>query len=195
MKEDRPYHHGNLQTELIEEGLALIHEEGKSNFSLRKLAKRLGVSPAACYNHYSTVDELMREMKNYVTQKFCGALIAGTNKDDPANAVLDMGIAYVNFFAVNPHYFTFLYDGDDYRIDLTEDTFDGDFEPFHLFKELGLLCLEYNHVEKDKRRDSLIIMWAAAHGLAAMANMKGFYYDGDWGALAGKLLQEKINLT
>ena len=54
MKEDRPYHHGNLQTELIEEGLALIHEEGKSNFSLRKLAKRLGVSPAACYNHYST---------------------------------------------------------------------------------------------------------------------------------------------
>ena len=38
-------------------------------------------------------------------------------------------------------------------------------------------------------------MWAAAHGLAAMANMKGFYYDGDWGALAGKLLQEKINLT
>ena len=78
---------------------------------------------------------------------------------------------------------------------MTEDTFDGDFEPFHLFKELGLLCLEYNHVEKDKRRDSLIIMWAAAHGLAAMANMKGFYYDGDWGALAGKLLQEKINLT
>ncbi len=51
----------------------------------------------------------------------------------------------VNFFAVNPHYFTFIYDGDDYRIDLTEDTFDGDFE--HLFKELGLLCLEYNHGE------------------------------------------------
>ena len=41
MKE-KPYHHGNLQTELIEEGLALIHEEGKGNFSLRKLAKRLG---------------------------------------------------------------------------------------------------------------------------------------------------------
>ena len=37
MKE-KPYHHGNLQTELIEEGLALIHEEGKGNFSLRKLA-------------------------------------------------------------------------------------------------------------------------------------------------------------
>lgn len=194
MKE-KPYHHGNLQTELIEEGLALIHEEGKGNFSLRKLAKRLGVSPTACYNHYADVDELMREMKNYVTRKFCDALIAGTDKEDPAGAAINMGIAYVEFFADNPHYFTFIYDSGDYRIDLTEDTFDGDFEPFHLFKEIGLLCMEYNHVEKEKHRDNLIVMWATAHGLAAMANMKGFHYNGDWGALTKKLLYEKIILS
>lgn len=194
MKE-KPYHHGNLQTELIEEGLALIHEEGKVNFSLRKLAKRLGVSPTACYNHYADVDELMRAMKNHVTSKFCDALIAGTDKNDPAGAAINMGIAYVNFFADNPHYFTFIYDSGDYRIDLTEDTFDGDFEPFRLFKEIGLLCLEYNHVEKEKHRDNLIVMWATAHGLAAMANMKGFHYNGDWGVLTKKLLYEKINLS
>ena len=44
---ERPYHHGNLRTGLIEEGLALIHEEGRGNFSLRKLARRLNVSPPA----------------------------------------------------------------------------------------------------------------------------------------------------
>ncbi len=43
MKEDRPYHHhGNLQTELIEEGLALIHEEVP--FHLRQ--KKTGASPS-----------------------------------------------------------------------------------------------------------------------------------------------------
>lgn len=39
---NKPYHHGNFQTELIEEGFALIHEEGRGNFFLRKLAKRIG---------------------------------------------------------------------------------------------------------------------------------------------------------
>lgn len=42
--------------------------------------------------------------------------------------------------------------------------------------------------------DNLVVMWAATHGLAAMANMKGFHYDGDWGQLTEKLLETKITL-
>ena len=63
MKE-KPYHHGNLQTELIEEGLALIHEEGRGNFSLRKLAKRLG---AVSYTH---LDVYKRQNQYHPHQAF-----------------------------------------------------------------------------------------------------------------------------
>jgi len=191
---EKSYHHGNLQTELIEEGLALIHEEGRANFSLRKLAKRVGVSPTACYNHYANADELLIEMKNYVVKKFCAALTVDTAECRMADAAIRMGKAYVNFFAHNPHYFSFIYDNEDYRIDLTNNALDGNFEPFRIFKKTALQCMELNHISKEKQRDNLIIMWATVHGLAAMANMKGFHYAEDWGSLAERLLVTKINL-
>lgn len=193
MKE-KPYHHGNLQTELIEEGLALIHQEGRGNFSLRKLAKRVGVSPAACYNHFSTAEELLGEMKNYVSKKFSDVLREGAGISEAEYALLNIGKAYVRFFADNPHYFSFIYDNDDYRIELTEDTFEGDFEPFNIFTDIALKCMECNQIEKESYHDNLVIMWAAVHGLAAMANMKGFRYEGDWEVLTEKLLISKINL-
>lgn len=193
MKE-KPYHHGNLQTELIEEGLTLIHEEGRGNFSLRKLARRLGVSPTACYNHYQTVDELLHEMKQYVTKKFSDALTKGMADESSACSMLGMGKAYVNFFADHPHYFTFVYDNEDYRIELTKDHFEGDFEPFCIFKEAALKSMREYQIPEENLHDNLVAMWAATHGLAAMANMKGFHYDGDWGLLAETLLETKVSL-
>lgn len=191
---EKPYHHGNLQTELIEEGLALIHEEGRRNFSLRKLARRLEVSPTACYNHYGTVEELLTAMKQYVMEKFSQTLMEGVTCGGESCPMIGMGKAYVNFFADNPHYFTFVYDNGDYSIQLSEHGFEGDFEPFCMFKAAALKSMKAYQISEEKFLDNLIVMWAATHGLAAMANMKGFHYDGDWGRLAEKLLETKINL-
>lgn len=194
MKE-KPYHHGNLHTELLEEGLAMIHEEGRGNFSLRKLAKRLGISPAACYNHYPAANDLLREMKHYVTKKFAEALTKGQEDHEIKYAAINAGKAYVNFFADNPHYFSFIYDNEDYKIELTETAFESDFEPFRIFKEAALKCMEFNGIVNEKHRENLIVMWATVHGLAATANMKGFHYEGDWVALTEKILYNKINLS
>lgn len=192
---EKPYHHGNLHTELIEEGLALIHEEGRSSFSLRKLAKRIGVSPAACYNHYKDSEDLLREMKAYVTRKFCDALQHAASTGESGCSMIEMGKEYVNFFAQNPHYFTFVYDNEDYQITLTEDSFEGDFAPFKLFKDVALTCMERDHIDPAEYHDNLLIMWASVHGLAAMANMQGFHYDGDWKELCERLMMTKVILT
>lgn len=133
-------------------------------------------------------------MKNYVTGKFSDVLREGAEKSEAEYALLNIGKAYVKFFADNPHYFSFIYDNDDYRIELTEDTFEGDFEPFIIFTDIALKCMECHQIEKESYHDNLVIMWAAVHGLAAMANMKGFCYEGDWEALTEKLLISKINM-
>ena len=58
----KPYHFGNLKETLIEQGIALIYEEGIEKFSLRKLAKKVGVSATACYNHFGNIEELLQAM-------------------------------------------------------------------------------------------------------------------------------------
>ena len=45
--------------------------------------------------------------------------------------------------------------------------------------------VSYTHLDVYKRQ---------VHGLAAMANMRGFHYGGDWGLLTETLLDTKINL-
>ena len=51
------------------------------------------------------------------------------------------------------------------------------------------------NIDENELRDDLLVMWAAVHGLAAMANMKGGQYDsGDWGALTERLLLSKVML-
>ncbi|MBE5961277.1 MAG: TetR/AcrR family transcriptional regulator [Lachnospiraceae bacterium] len=191
---EKPYHHGNLQTELIEEGLALIHEEGMANFSLRKLVKRIGVSPTACYNHYKNIEDLLCAMKEYVTRRFSEVLVNSAKNVEDSYAAIEMGKAYVVFFAEHPHYFTFIYDNEDYSIKLTENAFDGDYEPFQNFKEIAIRSLKAYKIPPENFRDNLIVMWATVHGLAAMANMKGFHYDGEWGSLTESILEEKLTL-
>ena len=134
--ETKTYHHGNLQEALMEEGIAMIHEEGAGQFSLRKLAKRVGVSPTACYNHYKNVEDLQKSMRQYVTDRFCNALkqVVEMNIPNPREGTLRLGMAYVSFFASNPHYFSYIFDSGEYHIHLTDTDMNGDYEPFNIFK-------------------------------------------------------------
>lgn len=192
----KTYHHGNLQEALIEEGLELIHEEGIGLFSLRKLAKRVGVSPTACYNHYQNVEELLDAIKNYVTERFSKCLLNAVDMplSENQDRLTVLGREYVLFFRRNPHYFTFLFDNEDYHIDLTDTDINGDYLPFQIFRNVAIECLKIMGVPEAEYRDNILAMWAMVHGLAAMANMKHFNYDGDWGELTISILKNKMSL-
>lgn len=55
----RPYHHGNLREALVEGAEALLNESGTEKFSLRAVARRIGVSPAAPYAHFENRQALL----------------------------------------------------------------------------------------------------------------------------------------
>lgn len=192
--ENKTYHHGNLQEALMEEGIAMIHEEGAGQFSLRKLAKRVGVSPTACYNHYKNAEDLQKSMRQYVTNRFSNALRQVTNMNfaDPREGTLRLGMAYVSFFADNPHYFFYMFDSDDFMIRLTDTDMDSDYEPFNIFKTYSLKCMKAAGIPESHYRDNLVVMWSTVHGLAAMANMKAVSFDGDWAQLTATILKNKL---
>ena len=195
--EKKPYHFGNLKEALIEQGIELIPEEGVEKFSLRKLAKKVGVSATACYNHFANIDELLQGMYSYVIDRFSFALKQAAEDNLCQYVTISMGVAYVEFFAKNPHYFNFLFDSKylDIQIKESEITWNESFTPFELFVNGAKRGMKELNVDEKELRDDLLVMWATVHGLAAMANMEGVQYEnGDWGALTERILINKVML-
>jgi AcrR family transcriptional regulator len=56
---DRPYHHGNLRTALLERAERTVRERGVQELSLRELAREVGVSHAAPRRHFADRQALL----------------------------------------------------------------------------------------------------------------------------------------
>lgn len=195
-KKEKNYHYGNLKETLIEQGIAMIHKEGIAKFSLRKLAKTVGVSATACYNHFENADALMQEMLSYIIDKFANSLETAIEKNPYNSVTISMGVAYVEFFAEHRHYFTLLFENESFCINITEDEIqcNSSFKPFDIFAEGAKRGMKELNIDEKEWRDDLLAMWAIVHGLAAMANMEGIQYDGDWGELTASILRRNLVL-
>jgi AcrR family transcriptional regulator len=57
--EERPYHHGDLHRAIVNAAIEVLSETQGTDFSLRELARRAGVSHSAPYKHFADKRELL----------------------------------------------------------------------------------------------------------------------------------------
>jgi AcrR family transcriptional regulator len=105
------YHHGDLKTALIREGLRILDEEGYEGLSLRKVAKACNVSQTAPYRHFKNKDDLVFEISVQALRAFDDSLKQALIKypDDPKSQLREMGVMYIKFFTENPEYLRLLF--------------------------------------------------------------------------------------
>src|ERR1700682_5847211 len=53
------YHHGDLRAACVRAAMELLEEGGQTSLSLRAVARRAGVSPAAPYRHFADREALV----------------------------------------------------------------------------------------------------------------------------------------
>jgi len=106
-KASRPYHHGDLPRVLREGALTLIEELGWRGFTLRELARRVGVSHAAPYRHYADRGALLTALAVEGSTRLAEALEAALTAAGPdfRARYLAAGHAYVRFAVDHPGYF------------------------------------------------------------------------------------------
>jgi AcrR family transcriptional regulator len=101
------YHHGDLRAALIAAALRAIAEHGPDGFTLRAVARRAGVSPAAPYRHFDNKDELLAAVAAECADRIAAAVTGATAEvgPDPIAAFRAVGIAVVQFAAAHPEHF------------------------------------------------------------------------------------------
>jgi AcrR family transcriptional regulator len=102
------YHHGNLREALIAEGLALAAEGGLDAVSIRQVARRAGVSPAAPFRHFPDKVALMTAVAEEAMARFraeIAAALARETSDDPIRRIRAIGKAFLDWARRNPTHF------------------------------------------------------------------------------------------
>ena len=98
-KEGR-YHHGDLRSALVDAAIGVIAERGVRGFSLAEATRRLGVTTAAPYRHFTDRDELLAAVAARALSVFAAMLSdAAETADSPERRLAVMAGAYVRFAA------------------------------------------------------------------------------------------------
>ena len=87
----------------------LYLEDGFEGFSMRKLARAVGVTAPALYRHFESKEQLLLEVVGEGYKVFIQYLHRGLSGADPLDRFRMAGAAYLDFALEHPRYYEILY--------------------------------------------------------------------------------------
>jgi AcrR family transcriptional regulator len=109
MSSKAAYHHGDLRAGLVRAALELLEEGGESALSLRAVARRAGVSPAAPYRHYADREALVSAVAAVGYRELAERLAAAHPSPSTPEQLADVATAYVRFALERPALFRIMF--------------------------------------------------------------------------------------
>lgn len=103
------YHHGDLRAALVRAAMDLLEESGETALSLRAVARRAGVSPAAPYRHYANREALISAVAAVGYRELAEQLAAAHASPSTPDQLAAVAIAYVRFALARPGLFRIMF--------------------------------------------------------------------------------------
>ena len=166
----RAYHHGNLRAALLSEAAAMIAECGASSVTMRALGRRIGVSRAAAYRHFTDKNALLVAVAAAGFERLHDRIRA-IGADAPGSSlerVRRMGEEYVRFALDNPAHYRLMYGKESLtRQDLPELREAGNALYEHL---VGVIRVHQRSgvIRRQDARAQAYVAWSTVHGLASL---------------------------
>jgi AcrR family transcriptional regulator len=104
-----PYHHGDLPAACLNAAMELLEESGENALSLRAVARRAGVSPAAPYRHYADREALVSAVAALGYRELAERLAAAHPSPSTSEQLTRVAVAYVQFALERPALFRIMF--------------------------------------------------------------------------------------
>jgi AcrR family transcriptional regulator len=156
---------------LVAVTLELIAREGIESLSLRRIARRAGVSHGAPLRHFSSLADLLAEVAAHGFRLLSERIEKTTAELPPGTPALDRlaaaGRAYTHVAVENPGLFALMFRPD--RLDMANTRFaqDSDAAFEHLVRHVRAAQQAGWHADHDTRLLAGVA-WSAMHGLASL---------------------------
>lgn len=112
LKSKDSYHHGDLRVALIKAGEAVLAETGVAGFSLRSVAKSVGVSHSAPAHHFGDAKGLLDALATEGFRRFLAAMQArqsAETRKDARQQLLASSHGYLDFAISSPALFRLMF--------------------------------------------------------------------------------------
>jgi AcrR family transcriptional regulator len=103
------YHHGDLRAACVRAAVELLEEGGEAALSMRAVARRAGVSPAAPYRHYADREALVSAVAAVGYRELAERLAAAHPSPSTPEQLTSVAIAYVRFALDRPALFRIMF--------------------------------------------------------------------------------------
>ena len=164
------YHHGNLRQALLQAALQHMSQTSSTEFSLRDITQRAGVSHTSIYRHFQNKYELLTAIAENGFVEFKKRLDQDTepHQGDPANQLRAQSRAYIRFAAEEPVYYRMMFSE---KIDPTQSPKSLNQAAQAAF--MSLLSIVLEGVEKkifiqEDPMEIALALWSSRHGLSLL---------------------------
>lgn len=169
-RQRRNYHHGDLQSSLVDAAERLLEERGAGGISLREVCQCAGVSHAAPYRHFRDKAALMEAVAQAGFEQLARMIREARERhpDSPVRQLRDTGVAYVLWATQNPERTRLMFGGmmkSDQIDEALHETAEAAYSEIY-----GIIdCGRSNGVFGGRSTDELVLScWSAVHGLTML---------------------------
>jgi AcrR family transcriptional regulator len=165
------YHHGNLRQALIEAATEMILESGIASVTMRALARRVGVSPAAYAYHFPDKGSLLLAIATEGFRKLNAYFEPAGRQQDPRERLNILGERYIDFALAYPGHYRVMF-GDHAALEQTEPDEEFLAESGGAFATL-VDAMERVMAEAPGSRpalDAALLVWSQIHGAVLLWN-------------------------
>jgi AcrR family transcriptional regulator len=143
--------------------------EGARGFSMRKVARAVGVSAPAIYGHFRNKEELLNEIVIEGLRILEDYLKPALQAETPYARLVQMTERFLDFAMEQPKYFDFAFlipSPDISRF--SEEISRPDWSTFRFAVEQVAACIEDGSLARDDPLYTAITIWAEVHGLVTL---------------------------
>ena len=164
------YHHGNLETALVDAAITLVRKYGPDQLSLRAVSAEIGVSPSASYHHFRDKDALISAIGELLFDRLATmqekAIAKVKGKGGPASIrkFEEMGHAYFAWATSEPNLYRLMFGG---YCEINME--DHDSKAWILLRDALDQLVAEGVLDRNLRPGGEIIVWSAVHGASSLA--------------------------
>ena len=164
------YHHGDLKNALIDASIEILKSEGYLSLTLRKVAKKAGVSQSAPYRHFQELEELFAEIATRGFHMLADNLNRVREKYEkyPLIQFRESGIKYVEFAISNSDLFQIMYGNQIENHSKYMELSRAENETYQILKRILQDCMKQNLIKKEPIEKIAMTAWTMVHGVAIL---------------------------